>query len=107
FARLQRPGRKRDHLTKLLFVGDPAQLPPVGENTSPALSESYLKSEFRLNVGSFDLTTVLRQADGSAILNHATVLRDALAAERFNSFSLKPYEQEIEKVETAGRAVDL
>ncbi len=87
FARLQRPGRERDHLTKLLFVGDPAQLPPVGENTSPALSASHLKSEFRLHVASFDLTTVLRQAQGSAILDRATELREALAAERFNSFS--------------------
>ena len=35
FARMNRSGRTKDHLTKLLFVGDPAQLPPVGENASP------------------------------------------------------------------------
>ncbi len=32
YARMRRPGRSDDHITKLLFVGDPAQLPPVGEN---------------------------------------------------------------------------
>ena len=43
FARMSRPGRTKDHLTKLLFVGDPVQLPPVGENASPALSDAYLR----------------------------------------------------------------
>jgi len=55
FARMSRPGRTRDHLTKLLFVGDPAQLPPVGEKASPALSDAYLREQFKLKVSSFDL----------------------------------------------------
>jgi len=106
FARLQRPGRDGDHLTKLLFVGDPAQLPPVGENTSPALSDDYLKTEYKLKVASIDLTTVMRQAQGSAILDRAIELRDALSEEQFNGFSLKPDDQEIIQVD-AQRAIDL
>jgi hypothetical protein len=106
YARIKRPGRIHDHLTKLLFIGDPAQLPPVGDNSSPALSEAYLKQEFNLQVGSFDLSSVMRQAQGSAILERATELRDALLAERFNTFSLQPNGQDIEQVD-AKIAVDL
>ena len=106
FARMRRPGRTEDHLTKLLFVGDPAQLPPVGENSSPALSDDYLRQEFNLRVSSYDLHAVMRQAQGSAILDRATELRDALLAERFNTFSLQPNKQDIDQVD-AKSAVDL
>lgn len=106
FARARRPGRTNDHLTKLLFIGDPAQLPPVGEHFSPALSEDYLREEYQLQVGTFDLKTVMRQARDSAILDRATELRDALLADRFNSFSLRPNHQDIEQVEVAN-AIDL
>ena len=106
FARMSRPGRTRDHLTKLLFVGDPAQLPPVGEKASPALSDAYLSEQFKLKVSSFDLKSVMRQAQGSAVLDRATELRDALLVERFNKFSLQPNGKDIELVD-ARRAVDL
>ncbi|CDS49861.1 RecD-like DNA helicase Atu2026 [Polaromonas sp. CG9_12] len=106
FARSRRPGRPVDHLTKLLFVGDPAQLPPVGENSSPALSDAYLAEHFKLRVSSFDLTVVMRQAQGSAILDRATELRDAMMASRFNAFSLKPNGKDIEQVDAKG-AVEL
>lgn len=105
YARMSRPGRQKDHLTKLLFVGDPAQLPPVGENTSPALSDAYLSEEFDLKVDSFDLKVVMRQAQGSAILDRATELRDALMAERFNAFSLQPNGKDIDRIDAQG-AID-
>jgi AAA domain/UvrD-like helicase C-terminal domain len=100
FARARRPGRTVDHLTKLLFVGDPAQLPPVGENTSPALSDDYLRQEYNLKVTSCNLNAVMRQAHGSAILDRATVLRDALLANRFNTFSLQPNSLDIEQIDS-------
>ena len=106
FARMRRPGRSHDHFTKLLFVGDPAQLPPVGEKSSPALSNDYLRQEYRLQVSSFELNAVMRQAQGSAILDRATELRDAMLAERFNTFSLQPNGKDIEQVD-ARSAVDL
>lgn len=106
FARSRRPGRPVDHLTKLLFVGDPAQLPPVGENSSPALSDAYLAEHFKLRVASYDLSSVMRQAQGSAILDRATELRDAMMASRFNAFSLQPNGKEIERVDATG-AVEL
>lgn len=106
YARMCRPGRANDHITKLLFVGDPAQLPPVGENSSPALNDDYLRSEYKIQVGSFDLKNVMRQAQGSAILDRATELRDALFASRFNSFSLQPNQQDIEHVQSQ-KVIDL
>jgi exodeoxyribonuclease-5 len=64
----------------LLLLGDTAQLPPVGEQLSPALTESYLRSMF-LNVTRMELTQVMRQLDNSGILYNATTLRQSIAAE--------------------------
>lgn len=62
----------------LLLLGDTAQLPPVGEELSPALSSTYLRSMF-LNVSAVELTQVMRQLDGSGILQNATMLRHIIA----------------------------
>ena len=64
----------------LLLLGDTAQLPPVGEQLSPALTESYLRSMF-LNVTRVELTQVMRQLDNSGILYNATTLRQSIATE--------------------------
>lgn len=64
----------------LLLLGDTAQLPPIGELLSPALTESYLQSMF-LNVTRVELTQVMRQLDNSGILYNATKLRQSIAAE--------------------------
>lgn len=62
----------------LLLLGDTAQLPPVGELISPALSVQYLSSMI-LNVEHMELTQVMRQVDGSGILYNATMLRHIIA----------------------------
>ena len=61
----------------MLLLGDTAQLPPVGELLSPALSVQYLRSMF-LNVTHVELTQVMRQLDGSGILQNATMLREVI-----------------------------
>lgn len=58
----------------LLLLGDPAQLPPVGESVSPALSKSYVES-LLLKCCGVEMTQVMRQLDGSGILQNATMLR--------------------------------
>jgi ATP-dependent exoDNAse (exonuclease V) alpha subunit len=68
FTRIARPGRTGSG-AKLMFVGDPAQLPPVGQTLSPALSRDYLQKMFGLMCVGFELTEVIRQKAGSAILN--------------------------------------
>jgi exodeoxyribonuclease V len=62
----------------LLLVGDPAQLPPVGENTSLALEEDVLRWAYGLDVVAHTLTEVSRQQQGSGILANATYLRSCL-----------------------------
>ncbi|MCR4849494.1 MAG: AAA family ATPase [Bacteroidales bacterium] len=63
---------------RLLLIGDTAQLPPVGNDDSPALDIDYLQSQFPLTIASFELTEVKRQALQSGILSNATHLREAL-----------------------------
>lgn len=60
---------------RLLLIGDKAQLPPVGEQESPALSESVLEG-YGLKVYSCDLDEVLRQSQESGILWNATRIRN-------------------------------
>ena len=65
---------------RLLLMGDTAQLPPVGEEESPALSSDVLQG-YGLEVTEVDLTQVVRQMDGSGILWNATELRRLLVEE--------------------------
>lgn len=62
---------------KLLLVGDTAQLPPVGEEDSPALCDEVLH-RYGLLVGSASLTEVVRQSSESDVFSGATLLRQLL-----------------------------
>ena len=70
---------------RLMLVGDTAQLPPVGEDESPALSTEMLES-YGLPVHEITLTEVVRQLDGSGILWNATMLRQLLMNEELFAF---------------------
>jgi exodeoxyribonuclease-5 len=63
---------------KLLLIGDTAQLPPVGIDLSPALNPEYLKSNFNLEINTYELQEVVRQARESGILANATSLREKI-----------------------------
>lgn len=65
---------------RLLLMGDTAQLPPVGEEQSPALFADALKG-YGLKVMEVDLTEVVRQVQDSGILWNATQLRRLIAAD--------------------------
>ena len=62
---------------KLILMGDTAQLPPVGEEESPALSKDYLTG-YGLDVTEVELTEVVRQQHESGILFNATRIRECL-----------------------------
>lgn len=66
---------------KIIFLGDTAQLPPVGASESPALNPSYLQSHFGLKVFGAELKEVLRQEKKSGILENATALRQQLLSD--------------------------
>ena len=73
---------------RLLMIGDAAQLPPVGHEYSPALSEDYM-SRFG-GVCFSELTTVVRQGAGSGILYNATMLRTVIAEDYASGGCLFP-----------------
>lgn len=79
---------------RMLLIGDTAQLPPVGEDESPALIPEILYG-YGATLFECDLSEVLRQSSQSGILYNATAIRKLIQYEeatelpklRFNGFS--------------------
>lgn len=65
---------------RLLLMGDAAQLPPVGEELSPALTADALRG-YGLQVEEMELTQVVRQGEASGILWNATRLRERITTD--------------------------
>ena len=59
---------------RMLLIGDKAQLPPVGEEESPALMADVLRG-YGMTVYECDLNQVLRQSEASGLLWNATRIR--------------------------------
>lgn len=89
---------------KVIFVGDPAQLPPVGDSVSQALNEDYFTAR-GLKVMTAELTEVHRQKGGSVILDNAMQIRDLLADNRRNRLVFAEKAGEVESLD-AGRLLD-
>ncbi len=62
---------------RMLLIGDMAQLPPVGEEESPALMPDFLAG-YGLTPYHSTLSEVLRQSQESGILYNATVVRQMI-----------------------------
>ena len=60
---------------KFIFVGDEAQLPPVGSHFNYALSKKYLEEEYGLKVDKFTLSEIHRTAKGNGIIKASAYLR--------------------------------
>lgn len=79
---------------RMLLIGDTAQLPPVGEDESPALIPEILYG-YGATLFECDLSEVLRQEQESGILYNATAIRSLIQHEeatelpklRFRGFS--------------------
>ena len=82
---------------KVIFVGDPAQLPPVGESVSNALRAEYFK-EKGLKVIEAELTEVLRQKNDSVILKNAMMIRDLLKKDKRNQLVFEEQKDDVEMV---------
>lgn len=68
---------------KVIFVGDPMQLPPIGESVSNALNADFFEQK-GLKVMQAELTEVLRQTGDSVILKNAMQIRNLLKKEKRN-----------------------
>lgn len=90
-----------DHSKKVIFIGDDAQLPPVGMNFSPALDAGYLFREHNVRSTEFELSEVVRQKSESGVIANAIPLRKALRDKFFNQLTVDLGHPDIRKVEHA------
>ena len=70
---------------RLILVGDTAQLPPIGDEESPALSRIMLEG-YGMEVTEICLTQVVRQLEESGILWNATMLRRLIQDDEMFAF---------------------
>ena len=82
---------------KVIFVGDPAQLPPVGDSESNALRRDFFV-ERGLQAEEAELTEVLRQDDNSLILKNAMMIRDLLQNDKRNRLAFEDRKGDVESV---------
>lgn len=77
-----------DHNKKIIFIGDNAQLPPIGMNFSPALNPEYLEREFNLKCSSYELTEIIRQSTNSGIVENSLRIRESIRNNIYNQLSI-------------------
>ena len=90
-----------DHSKKVIFIGDNAQLPPIGMNFSPALDAGYLYREHNARSTGFELSEVVRQKSESGVIANAIPLRKALQDKSFNQLIVDFGHPDVRKVEHA------
>lgn len=81
--------------SKIIFIGDPAQLPPIGMNFSPALDSTYLSETYKVAVSQAEMKEVKRQDANNGILISATKIRQCLTSGYFNDFDLRENNRDI------------
>ena len=69
---------------KIIFVGDPAQLPPVTDSKSLALDVDFFLSN-NIKAEETQMTDVLRQEGTNIILSNATKIRELLFIQKRNT----------------------
>ncbi len=88
-----------DHSKKVIFIGDDAQLPPVGMKFSPALDANYLFTNHHARSTGYELSEVVRQKSESGVIANAIPVREALHAKVFNKLVIDFGYADVEKVE--------
>ena len=90
---------------KLIFVGDPVQLPPIGLNYSPGLNPYVLTRELDLNLYEGELSEVKRQHVDSGILENAIAIRDVFVLDTGEIPQLVP-SRDVQFLDTPYEALD-
>lgn len=81
--------------SKIIFIGDPAQLPPIGMVSSPALDREYFQQAYQINAEVAEMKEVKRQDTDNGILLAATRMRISLTSGFFNDFDLVENKKDI------------
>jgi hypothetical protein len=87
--------QEASNCSKIIFIGDPAQLPPIGMNFSPALDPNYLNENYKVCVSQAEMKKVKRQDANNGILLAATKIRQCLTSGYFNNFDLRGNNRDI------------
>lgn len=77
---------------KIVFIGDPAQLPPVNVKFSAALSKNFFANNFDVGIREFSLEQVMRYKKHSGMYFNTTHLRNVIISKRFPPLSIKTSE---------------
>jgi len=91
---------------KVIFVGDPAQLPPINTLFSPAMNAEYISNTFKKPVKEAYLYQVMRYPKDSGIYNNAINLRKlidnpkqvkymTIYARQYNDIDVVPLDSEL------------
>ena len=83
--------------SKIVFIGDPAQLPPVGDNVSNALNVGWFEAK-GYKPKHTELTEVVRQGQESAILRNSLKIRNVISAECRNELQFETAPGEVEEI---------
>ncbi len=81
--------------SKIIFVGDPCQLPPVTDKYSRAFDGDYLMDKFSMSIDGVEMKEVMRQKQESGLLNAASRLRKSITSGFFIDFDLRPNNKDI------------
>ena len=89
-----------DHNKKIIFIGDSAQLPPVGYDKkvgSPALNEKYIRERYNVTVDSFELKEIVRQKSESGVIINSQKLRQSISEGLYNHLDFETNDKDIFK----------
>ena len=86
-----------DRNCRLILIGDTAQLPPVGQEESPALDRRQLEA-YGLEALECELTEVLRQSQESGILHNATLVRELITKQQTGYPALDTNFPDVERI---------
>ena len=87
-----------DFTGKIIFVGDEAQLPPVGAKVSPAFDFSYLEEEYKLKSTGYKLTEVVRPKGDNGVLSLANELHKDIETSSFSKLAIQ-FSNDVRKAE--------
>lgn len=85
---------------KIVFIGDPAQLPPVGSIKSIALDKEELSGIYNQKTMSITLEEVVRQKEESGIILNSQWLRKSIKNGLYNKFIMQITNTDVKLIES-------